>query len=152
VSARVETGAATIGVRWRDPAVLIAVFGGGVMLVEAMLAALLIGLDVDVSSPTRTALVLGVGGLAALGAARLVSAAPRLASPLCLVAATLAALVFLSPFAHRLHARYWGPSFQPGETTLGQVLVPMLAFLLAAAPLVCAAVLARRQAWTSPPA
>ena len=152
MSARAQTGAAPVGIRWHSPTALLALSGGGVLVVEAVLAALLFGVDADAPPATRTALLLGVGGLTALGAAQLVPAAPRLASLLCLVAVTSAAFVFLPPFAHRLHMRYWGPSFQPTETTLGQVLVPLLAWLLAAAPLVCAAVLAWRQARTSPSA
>jgi hypothetical protein len=108
VSARAQTGASPVGIRRHSLAAALAMFGGGMLLVEVVLAALLFGLDIDAPSPTRTALLLAVGGLVALGAAQLVPAAPRLA--------------------------------------------PLLAWLLAASPLVCAAILAWRQARTSPSA
>lgn len=149
MSAREETGAASTGICWQNPATVLALFGGGVLLVEAMLAVLLFGLDVEASSPTRTALLLGVGGFVALGAAQLVLAAPRLASLLCLVAVVPAAFVHLPLFVSQLHMLFWGPSFQPAQPTLGEVLAPLLAWLLVAAPLVCAAILSWRQAQAS---
>ena len=149
MSARAQTGAAPIGIRWHSPAAVLALFGGGVLLVEAVLAVLLLGLDVEASSPMRTALLLGVGGVVALGAAQIVLAAPPLASLLCLVAVVPAAFVQLPLFVSDLHELYWGPPFQPAQPTLGEVLAPLLAWLLAAAPLVCAAILASRQAQTS---
>ena len=109
------------------------------LLVEALLAWLLLGLG-DAGAPLRTALVLGTGGLVALGAAGLAPAAPRIASLLCLVSVALAGYVSLPVFAQRFHMHYWGPSFRPAETTLGQVLAPLLAWLLPAVPLVWAAV------------
>ena len=149
MSARAQTGAAPIGIRWHSPAAVLALFGGGVLLVEAVLVALLLGLDVEASSPMRTALLLGVGGLVALGAAQLVLAAPRFASLLCFIAVALGGFAHVPLFASRLHELYWGPPFQPGQPTLGEVLAPLLAWLLAAAPLVCAAIPAWRQVQTS---
>ena len=142
MSARATISAAP-AVGWRDAAALLALAGGGVLLVEALLAALLFGLGAEAYSPTRTALLLGVGGLVALIAARLVVIAPRLASVLCLVALAPAAAAHLPEFASRLHAHYWPSSFSPTDgPTLGAVLAPLLAWLLAAAPLMCAAFLA----------
>ena len=84
-----------------------------------------------------------------LRATQLVLAAPPLASLLCLVAVVPAAFVQLPLFVSELHELYWGPPFQPAQPTLGEVLAPLLAWLLAAALLVCAAILAWRQAQTS---
>jgi hypothetical protein len=146
VSARAHTSSAPIGVRRHDPAAMLALSGGGVLLAEAVLAALLVGFDDPASSPLRTALLLGIGGILALGALRLLRSAPRLASLLCLVAVTLAGIAYLPLFVSRLHFAYWGPAFRPYDLTLGEVLAPLLAWLLAAAPLVCAAILAWRRA------
>ena len=145
MSARAQTGAAPVVVVLRDPAALLALSGGCVLLVEALLAALLFGFDAEVHSPVQAALLLGVGGLVALIAARLVLIAPRAASVLCLVALTPAAAAHLPAFTSRLHAHYYyGPgSFTPADVpSLGAVLAPLLAWLVAAAPLVCAAFLA----------
>jgi len=152
VSAGGQTGAAPAVTVRRDPAALFALIGGGVLLVEAVLAVLLLGFDAEASSTTRTALLLGFAGLVALGAARLVPATPRLAALLCLVAAVPAAFALLPTCASRLHALYWGPSFSPGQPTVGEALAPLLAWLLAATPLICAAILAWRQARISPSA
>jgi hypothetical protein len=57
-----------------------------------------------------------------------------------------------SPSAARLHALAWGASFRPAQPTLGEALTPLLAWLPAAAPLICAAALAWCQARTSPSA
>lgn len=127
---------------WRRPSALLAALGGSLLLSEALLAALLIG----VSSSTSAALLLGLGGFVAFGAAKLLLEAPRLASLLCLVAVTLGGLAHLPSFASRLHERYWGPAFQPEVPTLGAVFAPLLAWLLVAAPLVYAAVLAWHEA------
>lgn len=152
MSARAETGAAPIGISWPSPAKVLALFGGGALLVEAALAVLLLGLDVEASSPVRTAILRGVSGVVALVAAQLVLAAPRLASVVCLVAVAPAAFVQLPLFVSRLHALYWGSSFQPAQPTLGEALAPLLAWLLVATPLTCAAILAWRQARISPSA
>ena len=146
MSARAAIGAAPAGIVWHSLAAILALSGGGVLLVEALLAALLIGFDDPASSPLRTALLLGIGDILALGAARLLRSAPRLASLLCLVAVTLAGIAYLPFFVSRLHYAYWGPAFRPYDLTLGEVLAPLLAWLLAAAPLVCAAILAWRRA------
>ena len=108
MSARATISAAP-AVGRRDAAALLALAGGGALLVEALLAALLFGIGAEAYSPTRTALLLGVGGLVALIAARLVLTAPRLASILCLVALAPAAAAHLPEFASRLHAHYWRP-------------------------------------------
>jgi hypothetical protein len=142
VGAGTHASSTPIGARRHDPAAMLALFGGGVLLVEAVLAVLLLGFDAEASSTTRTALRLGIGGLVALGAAQLVPATPRLAALLCLVAAVPAAFAQLPLFASRLHALYWGPSFSPGQPTLAEALAPLLGWLLAAAPLICAAFLA----------
>jgi len=127
---------------WHRPAALPAVLGGSLLLAEALLAALLVG---DSSSPAA-ALLLGLGGLVAFVAAKLLHAAPRLASLLCLIAVALGGSAYLPVFALQLHERYWGPSFTPGTLALGTVLAPLFAWLLGAVPLVCAAVLAWREA------
>ena len=137
----------SIGVRRHDPAVVLSLFGGGVLLVEALLAALLISFDELGVSPLRTTLLLGVGGLLALIAARLVITAPRLASLLCLLALAPAAVVQLPVFDSRLRAHLSPGSFPPSNgPALGEALAPLLAWLLAAAPLVCAAIIAWRRA------
>ena len=48
-----------MGIRWRSPAKVLALFGGGALLIEAALAVLLLGLDAEASSPVRTAILLG---------------------------------------------------------------------------------------------
>ena len=146
MSAAAQIGAAPAVHAHRDPGALLALAGGGVLLVEALLAALLFGLDAEAHSPTQTALLLGVGALLALIAARLVSIAPRLASLLCLLALAPAAAAQLPVFASRLEAHFSPPSFSPNAApTLAAALVPLLAWLLAAAPLLCAAFLAWRR-------
>jgi len=142
VSARAPTGAAPVGIRRCGPVAGLALFGGGVLLVEAVFAALF-GPDA-----TRISLLLAGGGVVALGAARLVPAAPRLASLLCGVAVVPAAFAYLPLFVSRLDTRY-SRGFPPTTPTLGGVLGPLLAWLLATAPLACAAVLAWRQARSS---
>jgi hypothetical protein len=147
VSAGAHANSTPIAVRRHDPAVALSLFGGGVLLVEALVAALLISFDDLTVSPLRTTLLLGVGGLLALIAAHLVLTAPRLASFLCLLALAPAAAVQLPVFDSRLRAHLSPGSFSPTNgPTLGAALAPLLAWLLAAAPLVCAAFLAWRRA------
>jgi hypothetical protein len=138
---------ARAGMLWRRPPALLALFGGGVLLVEALLTALLLGLDPEDPSPTRMALLLGISGLVALGVPTVLGSAPRLGSLFCLVAAGLAGYATLPFFTARLHALHaqplWGPA---SDVTLRQVLTPLIAWLLAAVPLACAAVLAWREA------
>ena len=147
MSAGAHASSTPIGVRRHDPAAMLSLFGGAVLLVEALLAALLISFDELTVSPLRTTLLLGVGGLLALIAARLVLTAPRLASLLCLLALAPAAAAQLPVFDSRLRAHLSPGSFSPSDgPSLGAALAPLLAWLLAAAPLVCAAYLAWRRA------
>jgi hypothetical protein len=130
---------------WRCPPALLAALGGGLMLAEALLAALLVGVDTRASSPAWAVLFLCLGGFVALCAAHLLPAAPRSAALLCLAGVTLAGLVHLPLFVSLLLERYSDPSrFVPQVPSLGALLAPLLWWLLVATPLVVAAVLALR--------
>jgi hypothetical protein len=145
VSAGAQTGSApAVGVH--GPAALLALVGGGVLLVEAVLAALLFGFGDSNSSPLRTTLLLAAGALLASGAASLVRSAPRSASLLCLLGASLAGVVHLPFFVERLQWHYGGWFSKPYDWTLGQTYAPLLAWTIAAVPLLCATALALRQA------
>ncbi len=144
MSAGAQTGSVPVVTVRRGPAALLALVGGGVLLGEAVLAALLLGFGDPSSSPLRTVLLLTIGALLASGAALLVRSAPRSAALLCLLAAGLGAAAQLPFFVERLqwHYRTWAPS----DWSLGQMYAPLLAWIAAAAPLACAAALALRQA------
>jgi hypothetical protein len=125
---------------------MLALLGGGLLVLEALRAALLLGVDAGASSPLRAALLLGLGGFAALDAARVLSGAPRMGAVLCLVAIALASIAHLPAVVSLLLDRYGNPyGFAPGQPSLGACLVAVLAWLVVTAPLVCAAVLAWRQ-------
>jgi len=149
VSAGAQTGVAPGVTVRRDPAAFLALVGGGVLLVEAVLAALLFGFGDPSSSPLGTVLLLAVGALLACGAALLVRSAPRSSSVLCVLAAGLAAAAQLPFFVDRLHAYYMLSFSNPGGLTLGHAYAPLLAWIVAAAPLLFAAALALRQATRS---
>jgi hypothetical protein len=149
VSAGAQTGAAQAVTVRRDPAALFALVGGGVLLVEALLASLLFGFGDPSSSPLRTVLLLTVGALLASGAALVVRSAPWSASLLCLLAASLVGVAQLTLFVQRLQWHYAAWFSKPYDWTLGQTYAPLLAWTIAAAPLVCAAALALRQALRS---
>ena len=141
------TDAALAESLWRRPPALLAALGGGLLLAEALMAALLIGAGTGASSSTSGALLLGLGGLLALCAAHLVLSAPRLASLLCLIAVTLAGLAHMPLFVSLLLVYYGDSSrFLPQLPSLGAVLAPLFVWLLVAVPLVVAAVLAWGQA------
>ncbi len=145
MSAGAQISASPAAVVPRDPAALLALAGGGVLSVEALLAALLFDFDAGAPAPVQAALLLAAS-LLALIAARLLSASPRAACVCCLVALAPAAAAQLPAFASRLEAHYSPGSFPPANPpTLGAALAPLLAWLLAAAPLVCAAFLAWRR-------
>ena len=146
MSAGAQSGAAPAVIVRGDPAALLALVGGGVLLVEALLASLLFGFGDPNSSPLRTVLLLIVDALLASGAALLVRSAPRSASLLCLLAAGVAAGAQLPFFVERLHKYYTVSFSRPSDPTLGQTYAPLLAWIVAAAPLVCAAALSLRQA------
>ncbi len=149
MSAGAQTGVAPGVTVRRDPAALLALVGGGVLLGEAVLAALLFGFGDPSSSPLRTEALLTIGALLAAGAALLVRSAPRSASLLCLLAAGLAAAAQLPFFVERLHDYYALSFSNPGGLTLGHAYAPLVAWIVAAAPLLCAAALALRQATRS---
>jgi hypothetical protein len=149
VSAGAQSGVALRVTVRRDPAALLALVGGGVLVVEALLASLLFGFDDPTSSPLRTVLFLTVGALFSGAAALFVRSAPRSASLLCLLAAGLGAAAQLPFFVERLQSYYALSFSNPGGLTLGHAYAPLLAWILAAAPLLCAAVLALRRAMRS---
>jgi hypothetical protein len=130
----------------RGPAAILALVGGSALLVQAVPAALLLGFADPSSSPERTVPLLAVGAILAAGAALLVRSAPRTASLLCLLAAALAGAAQLPFFVARFQWHYADWFSKPYDWSLGQTYAPLLAWIAAAAPLVCAAVLAQRQA------
>jgi len=144
VSGGAQTGSVPVVIGRSGAAALLALVGACVLLGESVLAALLLGFDDPDSSPLRTVLLLGVGALLAAGAALRVRSAPRSAALLCLLAAGLGAVAQLPFFVERLqwNSRIW----LPYEWSPGQTYAPLLAWIAAAAPLVCAAVLALREA------
>ena len=155
MNARAAIGTPLVGMGRSTPATALALIGACVLLVEAALADLLFGFGDPTSSPLRTVLLLVIGGLMACGAALLVRSAPRAASLLALLAVSLAAWAQLPFFVERLHDRVLLTRlvnnklfvFPPApETTpsLGQTYAPLIAWLLAVVPLVCAVVLAWR--------
>jgi hypothetical protein len=146
VSAGAQTGSVPVVTVRRGPAALLALVGGGVLLGEAVLAALLLGFGDPSSSPLRTVLFLTIGALLAAGAALLARSAPRSASLLCLLAAGLGAAAQLPFFVERLQWHYSARFSIPYDWSLGQMYAPLLAWIAAAAPLACAAALALRQA------
>jgi hypothetical protein len=149
MSARSATAAAPAGIVRRSLAALLALLGGGLLLAEALLAALLLGTDGGATSPLRATLLLTSGGIVALCAARLLPEAPRRAAVLCLAAIGLAGLEYLPAVIALLAARYAGPSrFLPGQPSLDSLLIALLSWFVAAAPLWCAVALA----WRRPPA
>ena len=130
---------------------MLALLGGSLLLFEALLAALLLGVDAGASSPLRAALLLGLGGIAALGAARLLSEAPRRGALLCLGAVALASIAHLPAVVSLLRDRYGNPyGFTPQQPSLGACLVAVLGWLVVTAPLLCAAVLAWHQSSARP--
>jgi hypothetical protein len=149
VSAGAQAGVAPGVTVRRDPAAVLALVGGGVLLVEAVLASLLFGFGDPSSSPLRTVLLLAVAALAACGAALLVRSALQSAAVLCLLATGLAAAAQLPFFIDRLHAYYALSFSNPAGLALGHAYAPLLAWIVAAAPLVCAAALALRRATRS---
>jgi hypothetical protein len=127
-------------------AALLAVAGGGALLLEAVIAALLFGFADPTSSPLRPVLLLLAGALLAFGAALALRSSPHSAPLLCLLAALLAAGAQLPFFVERFQ-RYYEVSFSKRyELTLAQTYAPLLAWIVAAAPLVFAAALALGEA------
>ena len=148
MSAGAQTGSARM-ITVRGPAAILALVGGGVLLVQAVPAALLLGFADPSSSQERTVPLLAVGALLAAGAALLVRSAPRTASLLCLLAAALAAAAQLPFFVARFQWHYADWFSKPYDWSLAQTYAPLLVWIAAAAPLVCAAALALRQAFRS---
>jgi hypothetical protein len=146
VSAGAQTGVAVRATVRRDPVALLALVGGGVLVVEALLASLLFGFGDPSSSPLRTVLLLAGGALLAAGASLLARSSPRSAAVLCLLAAGLGAAAQLPFFVERLRGYYALSFSNPGGLTLGHAYTPLLAWIVPAAPLLCAAALALRRA------
>jgi hypothetical protein len=146
----VRAGAQTTGsapaVAVGGPAGLLARVGGGVLLVEAVLADLLLGFGDPSSSPLGTVLLLAFGALLAWGAAPIVRPAPRSAALLCLLAAGLAGAAQLPFFVARFKWHCAASFSKPFDWSLGQVYAPLLVWIVAATPLAFAAALALRRA------
>ena len=140
-----------VSVRWRlpSPAVVLAALGGILLLLDAVRLSLLLGTYDELSSPAHVVLpiVLLLAGLAALCAARILPGAPRSGALLCLLAIATVSGVHLLPFIQLVVDTYQNRHrFMPQEASLGELISPLLAWLVIVAPLLCSSVLAWRQA------
>jgi len=140
-----------VSVRWRlpSPAVVLAALGGILLLLDAVRLSLLLGTYDELSLPAHVVLpiVLLLAGLAALCAASILPGAPRSAALLCVLGILAASGIHLIPFIQLVVDTYQNRNrFLPQEASLGELISPLLAWLVIVAPLLCSSVLAWRQA------
>jgi len=139
--------AKAMGSRWSvpSPAVVLATLGGVFLLLDAMYVGLLLGTYDGLSSRAQVVfpILLLLAGLAALCAASILPGAPRSAVLLCVLGIVTASGIHLLRFIQLVVAAYQNRhGFMPQEASLGELISPLLAWLVIVTPLLCSSVLA----------